>query len=75
MNNNPRNLAKWPIWAIVRCGDGKNPARIRKMVKRLKTAENVNVKQTEFAGAVHCAARKAAFSTTELVNWYFGLNL
>jgi pimeloyl-ACP methyl ester carboxylesterase len=64
-----KKLAKLPIWAMAGGDDGKNPAGIRKMVKRLKAAGNVNVKHTEFEGADHRAGGRAVFSTVELVEW------
>ena len=63
-----KKLAKLPIWAMAGGDDGKNPAGIRKMVKRLKAAGNVNVKHTEFEGADHRAGL-AVFSSVELVEW------
>lgn len=74
MNNNPRNLAKLPIWAIVRSDEGKNPAGIRKMVERLKTAGNVIVKQTEFADAVHSQREKPRLVLRSWWTGYFVLN-
>jgi poly(3-hydroxybutyrate) depolymerase len=67
-----KKLAKLPIWAMAGGDDGKNPAGIRKMVKRLKAAGNVNVKHTEFEGADHRAGGRAVFSTVELVDWMLG---
>ena len=67
--DDPKKLAKLPIWAMAGGDDGKNPAGIRKMTERLKAAGNENVKQTEFAGADHRAGGKAVFSTVELVDW------
>ncbi len=64
-----KKLAKLPIWAMAGGEDGKNPAGIRKMVKRLKAAGNVNVKHTEFEGADHRAGGRAVFGTVELVDW------
>ena len=64
-----KKLAKLPIWAMAGGDDGKNPAGIRKMVKRLKAAGNVNVKHTEFEGADHRAGGAAVFSSVELVEW------
>jgi pimeloyl-ACP methyl ester carboxylesterase len=67
-----KKLAKLPIWGMAGGDDGKNPAGIRKMVKRLKAAGNVNVKHTEFEGADHRAGGRAVFSTVELVDWMLG---
>jgi predicted esterase len=69
-----KKLAKLPIWAMAGGDDGKNPAGIRKMVKRLKAAGNVNVKHTEFEGADHRAGGRAVFSTVELVDWMLGFS-
>ena len=69
-----KKLAKLPIWAMAGGDDGKNPAGIRKMVKRLKAAGNVNVKHTEFEGADHRAGGRAVFSTVELVEWMLGFS-
>ena len=64
-----KKLAKLPIWTMAGGDDGKNPAGIRRMVERLKSAGNVNVKHTEFAGADHRAGGRAVFGTVELVDW------
>lgn len=72
VNDDPKKLAKLPIWAMAGGDDGKNPIGIRKMVERLKAAGNANVKQTEFEGADHRAGGKAVFSTAELVDWMLG---
>ena len=69
-----KKLANLPIWAMAGSDDGKNPAGIRKMVKRLKAAGNVNVKHTEFEGADHRAGGRAVFSTVELVDWMLGFS-
>ena len=69
-----KKLANLPIWAMAGSDDGKNPAGIRKMVKRLKAAGNVNVKHTEFEGADHRAGGRAVFSTVELVDWMLGFD-
>ncbi|WNC72791.1 prolyl oligopeptidase family serine peptidase [Thalassotalea psychrophila] len=67
-----KKLAKLPIWGMAGGDDGKNPAGIRKMVKRLNAAGNMNVKHTEFEGADHRSGSKAVFSTVELVDWMLG---
>jgi len=69
-----KKLAKLPIWAMAGGDDGKNPAGIRKMVKRLKAAGNVNVKHTEFEGADHRAGGRAVFRSLELVEWMLGFS-
>ena len=69
-----KKLAKLPIWAMAGGEDGKNPAGIRKMVKRLKAAGNVNVKHTEFEGADHRAGGRAVFNSVELVDWMLGFD-
>jgi hypothetical protein len=60
------------VWALAGGDDGKNPTGVRKMVKRLKAAGNVNVKHTEFEGADHRAGGRAVFGTVELVDWMLG---
>ena len=67
-----KKLTKLPIWAMAGGDDGKNPAGIRNMVERLKSAGNGNVKQTEFEGTDHRAGGKAVFGTVELVDWMIG---
>jgi hypothetical protein len=52
--------------------DGRNPTGMKKMMKRLKAAGNVNVKYTEFEGADHRAGGRAVFSSVELVEWMLG---
>ncbi len=42
------------------------------MVERLKTAGNVNVKQTEIEIADQRARGKSELSTAELVDWMLG---
>jgi pimeloyl-ACP methyl ester carboxylesterase len=67
-----KKLAKLPIWGMAGGDDGRNPTGMKKMVKRLKAAGNVNVKYTEFEGADHRGGNAAVFSSVELVEWMLG---
>ena len=66
-----KKLVKLPIWAMAGGADGDRTTGVRKMVERLRTAGNVNVKHTEFEGADHRAGL-AVFSSVELVEWMLG---
>ena len=70
--DDPKKLAQLPIWSMAGGEDGRNPAGVRKMVARLKSAGNENVKHTEFAGADHRAGGKEVYNTAELVDWMLG---
>ena len=67
-------LAKLPIWGMAGGADGERTTGVKRMVERLRTAGNVNVKHTEFAGANHSEANAAVFSSVELVDWMLGFS-
>ena len=69
-----KKLAKLPIWAMAGGDDGTITTGVRKMVKRLKAAGNVNVKHTEIEGGDHRAGGAAVFSSVELVEWMLGFS-